>query len=71
MVANGFGVTLLPEMAVATEVRDDHMAVLRFRDPEPNRTIGLAWRRTSARKADFVTLGEALKAITDNSTTPQ
>jgi LysR family hydrogen peroxide-inducible transcriptional activator len=32
--------------------------VLRFRDPEPARSIGLAWRRTSPRKADFVALGQ-------------
>jgi hypothetical protein len=32
--------------------------------PEPSRTIGLAFRRTSPRKADFVALGElAVEAI--------
>ena len=34
------------------------MKLLRFRDPEPARTIGLAWRRTSPRKVDFVALGQ-------------
>jgi len=63
MVANGFGATLLPEMAIDAEVRDERTALLRFRDPQPSRTIGLAWRRTSARKADFVAIGQALSEL--------
>jgi len=31
---------------------------LRFAAPEPSRTIGLAFRRTSPRKADFIALGQ-------------
>jgi len=58
MVANGFGVTLVPEVAVDVEVRDERVKLLRFAAPEPGRTIGLAWRRTSPRKTDFLTLGE-------------
>jgi len=57
MVANGYGVTLLPRVALAVEARDARVKVLRFRDPEPARRIGLAWRRTSPRKADFAALG--------------
>ncbi len=63
MVANGFGATLLPEMAIDAEVRDDRTALLRFRDPQPSREIGLAWRRTSARKSDFVAVGQALSEL--------
>jgi len=58
MVANGYGVTLLPEVAAAVEVRDTRVKLLRFVEPEPARTIGLAWRRTSPRKRDFAALGE-------------
>jgi LysR family hydrogen peroxide-inducible transcriptional activator len=58
MVANGYGVTLVPEVAVDVEVRDERVKLLRFIAPEPGRTIGLAWRRTSPRKIDFVTLGQ-------------
>jgi LysR family hydrogen peroxide-inducible transcriptional activator len=57
MVANGYGVTLLPEVAAEVEVRDDRVKLLRFEEPEPRRTVGLAWRRTSPRKRDFVALG--------------
>ena len=58
MVANGYGITLLPRVALPVEVRDERVKVLRFRNPEPARQIGLAWRRTSPRKADFVVLGQ-------------
>jgi LysR family hydrogen peroxide-inducible transcriptional activator len=58
MVANGYAVTLRPEVAVDAEVRDERIKLLRFAAPEPSRTIGLAWRRTSPRKADFVALGQ-------------
>jgi LysR family transcriptional regulator, hydrogen peroxide-inducible genes activator len=57
MVANGYGVTLVPEVAVDVEVRDERVKLLRFTSPEPGRTVGLAWRRTSPRKADFFALG--------------
>jgi LysR family hydrogen peroxide-inducible transcriptional activator len=54
MVAFGHGVTLLPEMAVASELRGRaDIRLLRFPAPEPAREIGLAWRKTSPRKADF------------------
>ena len=45
MVANGLGLTLLPEIALDVEARDERVNVMRFADPEPSRTIGLAWRR--------------------------
>jgi LysR family transcriptional regulator, hydrogen peroxide-inducible genes activator len=57
MVASGYGVTLVPEVA-ADVGRDERVKLLRFIAPEPGRTIGLAWRRTSPRKADFFALGE-------------
>ena len=62
MVANGYGVTLLPEVAVDAEGRDARVKLLRFKTPEPGRSIGLAWRRTSPRKKDFEALGEIVKA---------
>jgi LysR family transcriptional regulator, hydrogen peroxide-inducible genes activator len=59
MVASGHGVTLIPEIATDVEIRDRRLKLLRFAEPQPRRTIGIAWRRTSARKSDFVTLGRA------------
>jgi len=61
MVANGYGVTLLPEIAAELEARDERVTLKRFRAPEPGRTIGLAWRKTSPRRRDFAALGEAVK----------
>jgi LysR family transcriptional regulator, hydrogen peroxide-inducible genes activator len=61
MVANGYGVTLLPEVAVDAEARDARVKLLRFSAPEPARTIGLAWRRTSPRRKDFEALGMTVK----------
>jgi LysR family hydrogen peroxide-inducible transcriptional activator len=61
MVANGYGVTLVPEIAADAEVRDDRVTLKRFRAPEPGRTIGLAWRKTSPRRRDFAALGQAVK----------
>jgi LysR family hydrogen peroxide-inducible transcriptional activator len=58
MVANRYGVTLVPEVALDVEVRDERVKLLRFAAPEPGRTIGLAWRRTSPRKVDFIALGQ-------------
>jgi LysR family hydrogen peroxide-inducible transcriptional activator len=62
MVANGYGVTLVPEVAVDVEVRDPRIRLLRFAPPQPVRTVGLAWRRTSPRKQDFAALGDTVTA---------
>ena len=54
MVANGYGVTLLPEMALASEVhhRSD-IRLLRFAVPEPKREIGFARRRPVRARRTF------------------
>lgn len=58
MVANGYGITLVPEVAADAEAHDDRVKLLRFAEPQPGRTIGLAWRRTSPRRKDFEALAE-------------
>ena len=64
MVANGYGVTLLPQMAADAEARDRRVKLLGFVPPRPGRTIGLAWRRTSPRKPDFIALAQLIsKAV--------
>ena len=47
MVGVGLGVTLLPEMAVPVETRSAQVVVDHFRNPQPKRTIGMVWRKTS------------------------
>ena len=74
MVANGYGVTLLPQVAAEVEARDRRVKVLRFKEPQPGRTVGLAWRRTSPRRKDFEALGkmivETLSARRSNARAP-
>ena len=62
MVAAGHGITLLPEICLEIETRGRGLVVVPFAAPEPFRTIGLAWRATSPRTADFNELGRLLLA---------
>lgn len=57
MVANGMGLTLLPEISVKLEAVGGRVAIRRFADPEPSRRLGLAWRTTCPRRRDFTALG--------------
>ncbi|WP_213775672.1 LysR substrate-binding domain-containing protein [Bradyrhizobium sp. dw_78] len=61
MVAGGYGVTLIPQIAADVERRDDRVKLLRLKNPQPGRSIGLVYRNTSPRKADFAALGEVVK----------
>jgi LysR family transcriptional regulator, hydrogen peroxide-inducible genes activator len=67
MVAGGYGVTLIPQIAADVERRDERVKFLRLENPQPGRTIGLAFRRTSPRKADFAALGEVVKESMDGA----
>jgi LysR family transcriptional regulator, hydrogen peroxide-inducible genes activator len=67
MVANGYGITLLPEIAADLEVRDERVMLKRFAPPEPGRTIGLAWRKTSPRRRDFQALSKAMRTAIQSS----
>ena len=44
-------------MSVAVEARYGDVQVIPFEAPEPSRTIGLAWRKSSPRKPDFQAIG--------------
>ncbi|MFZ5733633.1 MAG: hydrogen peroxide-inducible genes activator [Pseudomonadota bacterium] len=63
MVANGLGITLLPELSLDVESRHGAIRVIPFADPQPQRTIGLAWRRSSPRKRHFIELGKMIAAV--------
>lgn len=62
MVAGGLGITLLPELCVSVEERGRDIKLMRFVDPEPARTIGLAWRHSSPRAGDYRALGQLVLA---------
>jgi LysR family hydrogen peroxide-inducible transcriptional activator len=65
MVAGGYGVTLIPQIAADVERRDERVKFLRLENPQPGRSIGLVFRHTSPRKADFAALGEVVKESVD------
>jgi LysR family transcriptional regulator, hydrogen peroxide-inducible genes activator len=63
MVANGLGLTLLPEISVDLETKHADVRIMRFTDPEPSRTLGLVWRSSCPRKRDFVELGRLIASL--------
>ena len=59
MVASGLGHTLLPELAIAGGVLSgSKLYARRFTPRGPARTIALAFRKTSARRAEIAELGK-------------
>ncbi len=62
MVSAGLGITLLPEICLGVEGRNRAIKVIRFTDPEPSRSLGLAWRRSSPRREDFRALSTLVAA---------
>jgi LysR family transcriptional regulator, hydrogen peroxide-inducible genes activator len=70
MVAGGYGITLIPQIAADVERRDERVKFLRLENPQPGRSIGLAFRRTSPRKNDFAALGEVVTESVQESRAP-
>ncbi len=63
MVANGLGVTLLPQMALEAGIlRGLDLAAVPLVGEAPYRRIGLVWRRSSGRKATFRAVAGVLQA---------
>ena len=63
MIAMGMGVSLLPALYVRSEVARENLVVARpLAEPSPSRTIGLAWRKGTAREAEFRQLGQFLRS---------
>src|SRR5712692_1881859 len=60
MVSAGMGVTLIPEMAVAVETRSASVSVARFKNPQPSRTIGMVWRKTSPLAGQLTQISEVI-----------
>ena len=65
MVAAGIGVTLIPEMAVAVETRSASVSVARFSTPQPSRTIGMVWRKTSPLAGHLLRISEVVRLSAD------
>jgi LysR family hydrogen peroxide-inducible transcriptional activator len=60
MVSAGIGVTLIPEMAVAVETRSAPVCVARLRNPQPSRTVGMVWRKTSPLARQLMQIAEVV-----------
>jgi LysR family transcriptional regulator, hydrogen peroxide-inducible genes activator len=62
MVSNGYGVTLLPELAASVELQHSNVTLVQFAPPAPHRVIGLAWRENSPHKPNFLAYGRLIQA---------
>jgi LysR family hydrogen peroxide-inducible transcriptional activator len=59
MVANGIGVTLLPQMALDARILSGtDVKTHQFSEHNVSRSIGLMWRKKTPRRAEFTLLGE-------------
>jgi len=65
MVGAGIGVTLIPEMAVEVETRSAPVSVARFKNPQPSRTIGMVWRKTSPLARQLLQISEVVSFSAD------
>lgn len=61
MVGAGIGVTLVPEMALPVETRSAQVCIARFDDPQPTRTVGMIWRRTSPMADHLIEVSETVR----------
>ncbi len=55
------GVTLIPEMAVEVETRSAPVSIARFKNPQPSRTIGMIWRKTSPLAGQLTQVSEIVR----------
>jgi len=60
MVSHGMGLTLIPEIAIHAEARNNNMRIVPFDGEQPKREIALFWRRQSKRRKDFQALADCI-----------
>ena len=61
MVAAGFGVTLIPEMAAEFEGRIPNISIAKFHKNPPTRKIGMVWRRNSPLQEKYIEIAQIVK----------
>lgn len=67
LVANNQGITLIPKLAARVEIpRDSNLRLVKFPEPEPTRTIGLVWRKSSPRTRDFQELSKEIQTLSNS-----
>ena len=62
MVGAGIGVTMIPRMAQGVETRSAAVACTAFAGDQPERTIGMVWRRTSPLDTRLREVAEVVRA---------
>lgn len=62
MVGNGYGVTLLPEMAAKQGALPEGIHIRRFKAPAPTRDIGLVWRPGTLKDNDLKNMAATIKS---------
>jgi LysR family hydrogen peroxide-inducible transcriptional activator len=63
MVASGLGITVLPCSALTPKHQNKRLVALKFAEPIPERTIGLAWRKGFARPAALKVIRESVQMV--------
>lgn len=64
MVAMGLGITFLPGLYVRSVVaRDGSVSTMEIQGRSVYRTVGMAWRRTSARQHDYQLLARRIRGV--------
>jgi len=63
MVSAGIGVTLIPEISVPFETKFTKVAVSKFQQQKPKRTIGLVWRKSNPLSRQFNEIAALLKNL--------
>ena len=71
MVRHGYGITLLPEMAVRETSLPKGIDIFLFKDPVPGREIGLAWRAGHSREPEYRLLAKTLRKARLPQTPPK
>lgn len=61
MVGAGIGITLIPEMAIAVEADHAAVSLARFANPQPSRTVGMIWRKSSPLTAQLEQIAEIVR----------
>lgn len=69
-VANGQGVTLLPQIALRKEASDPRIALHSLDDPQAGRQLSLAWREAAPLTATFEEIGRVIRATRTHPKVP-
>ena len=64
MVVAGLGVTLLPQLAVEPPFSLQRgLTTLKFANPQPKRTVGAIWRKSTTRAAAIDAVCEVIERV--------